>query len=168
MAPPDSTRFARLYQTNFFKLVVENRIQKGISYFGGGNALFLRKCFKEIGGVNTKLHWGEDFDWAMKLKNRGYKVVFIHDPLYHNTMRTLKQFYRKQFDGAEIFIQSGFGLMGLSKKEVFYENFILGFKGMAYGLIIERDAAWIYYPVMLFIRTFAYSIILCKSIVHRN
>jgi hypothetical protein len=83
-------------------------------------------------------------------------------------MRTLKQFYKKQFVGAKTFTQSGFGLMGLSKKEVFYENFFLGIKGMFHGLFIERETAWLYYPVFLFIRILAYSTIFVKSVIHRK
>ena len=168
VAPPNAPKIQYLYQTKLHWILMNDRIQHNRSVFGGGNALFLKKCFEEIGGVNTKLHWGEDFDWAIKLKNLNYKVVFIADPLYHDTMRTLKQFYKKQFAGAKTFTQSGFGLMGLSKKEIFYENFILGIKSMFYGLIVERDFAWLYYPVLLFIRIFAYSIIYCKNLIRHN
>ena len=168
IAPPNSPKVEYLYQTKLYWLLMNDRIQNNRSVFGGGNTLFLKKCLIEIGGINRSIHWGADFDWAMKLKDRGYKVVFIDDPLYHDTMRTLKQFYKKQFVGAKTFTQSGFGLMGLSKREVIYENFILGIKGMIYGLIIERDTAWFYYPVFLFIRILAYSIIFIKSVFHRN
>lgn len=168
VAPPNSPRVEHLYQTKLHWLLMKDRIQNNRSVFGGGNTLFLKKCLLEIGGINRSIHWGADFDWAMKLKDRGYKVVFIDDPLYHDTMRTLKQFYKKQFVGAKTFTQSGFGLMGLSKRDVFYENFILGIKGMVYGLTIERDISWIYYPVFLIIRIFAYSVIFCKSAMNRN
>jgi glycosyltransferase involved in cell wall biosynthesis len=168
VAPPDSTKFAKLYQTNFFKLVIESRINKGISYFGGGNALFLKKYIDEIGGVNKQLHWGEDFDWAKKLKEYGYNVVFLQDPLYHDTMRTVKEFYKKQFVGAETFTQTGFGMMGLTMKDIFYENFYLGFKGMFRGLIIERDMSWLYYPVFLVIRILAYSSLFIKKTLSRQ
>jgi len=156
IAPPNSTKFQYLYQTELHRVLIEDRIRCNRGVFGGGNALFLRSCFEEIGGINENLHWGEDFDWAVKLKARGYVVVFVPDPLYHNTMRSINLFYHKQFAGAKTFAQTGFGLMGLSQKEVIYENYILGTQGMIRGLIRDRETAWLYYPVILFIRTIAY------------
>ena len=137
--------------------MIYDRIKNNRGLFGGGTSLIVKKYLIEIGGINISLHWGEDFDWAKKFKDKGYCVVFISDPIYHNTMRTLKQFYKKQFVGAKTFTKTGFGMMGLSKKEVFYENFILGTKGMFQGLIVERDMSWLYYPVFVFIRVLAYS-----------
>jgi len=168
VAPPNSSKIAKLYQTNLHKVLIYDRIKNNRGLFGGGTSLIFKKHMTEIGGVNVLLHWGEDFDWAKKLKDRGYSVIFISDPIYHNTMRTLKQFYDKQFMGANAFTKSGFGIMGLSKKEVFYENFILGIKGMFHGLFIDRDTSWLYYPVFLFIRIVAYSSICINNIIHRN
>jgi len=157
-APPHASSFARLYQTHLYKIFIESRIKRSISYFGGGNTLFLKKVLIEIGGIDRSIHWGADFDWAKKMKDKGYMVVLIDDPLYHDTMRTLRQFYRKQFLGANTFTTTGFGLMGLTIKDVFYEHFILGFKGMIQGLLIHRDISWIYYPFLLFARLYAYLI----------
>ena len=168
VAPPNSSKIAKLYQTNLHKVLIYDRIKNNRGLFGGGTSLILKKYMTEIGGINILLHWGEDFDWAKKLKERGYSVIFISDPIYHNTMRTLKQFYDKQFMGANAFTKSGFGMMGLSKKEVFYENFILGIKGMFHGLVIDRDTSWLYYPVFLFIRIVAYSSIFINNIIRRN
>jgi glycosyltransferase involved in cell wall biosynthesis len=163
IAPPNSPKVEYLYQTKLHWILIHDRIQNNRSVFGGGNSLFLKKCLIEIGGIDRSIHWGADFDWAIKLKNRGYKVIFIEDPLYHDTMRTLKQFYKKQFAGAETFTKSGFKMMGLTKKEVFYENFILGIKSTFRGLFIEQDTAWLYYPVFLFIRILAYSFIFLRT-----
>jgi glycosyltransferase involved in cell wall biosynthesis len=157
VAPPNSSKIQKLFQTNLYKILIYDRMKKNRGLFGWGNCLILKRNLIEIGGINILLHWGEDFDWAKKLKDRGYSVIFISDPFYHNTMRTLKQFYNKQFVGANTFTKYGFGMMGLSNKEVFYENFILGIKGMVLGLIIDRDISWIYYPVFLSIRILAYS-----------
>ena len=155
IAPPDGGLVVRLY-FNHWKLIIEDRINKRRGLYGGGNALFLRRAIEEIGGVSRSLHWGEDFDWAQKLKDRGYKVVYIHDPLYHDTMRSLKIFIKKQFTGAKTFTQTGFQLMGLSPYEVLYEQIILGLKGMFHGLIIERDVSWCLYPVFVLTRGVAY------------
>lgn len=155
IAPPDGGPVVRLY-FNHWKLVIEDRIKKRRGLYGGGNALFLRRAIEEIGGVSRSLHWGEDFDWAQKLKDKGYKVVYIHDPLYHDTMPCLKVFAKKQFTGAKTFTKTGFQLMNLSPYEVFYEQVVLGVKGMFHGLIVERDLSWYLYPVFVSIRGIAY------------
>jgi glycosyltransferase involved in cell wall biosynthesis len=168
VAPPNASKIAKLYQTNLHKILIYNRMKNNKGLFGGGTSLIVRKYLIEIGGINTSLHWGEDFDWAKKLKDNGYSVVFISDPIYHDTMRTLQQFYTKQFAGAKTFTQTGFGIMGLSIKDIFYEIFFLGCKGMVHGLIIERDTSWLYYPVFVFIRILAYSSLFIKNTLSRQ
>jgi len=155
-ASPNASKFSRLYQTNLYPLIIFNRIKNNRGYFGGGNTLFLRKYIDEIGGINQELHWGEDFDWAKKLKKKGYQVVLIKDPLYHDTMKSLKEFTKKQLTGADTFIDTGFGLMGLTLSQILYENYILGTRGMIYGIIKEKDPSWMLYPFIPLIRTFAY------------
>lgn len=155
IAPPGASLTARLY-FNQWKLLMENRINKKKGLYGGGNSLFLRKYIEEIGGVNQNLHWGEDFDWAQKLKDRGYKVVFIQDPLYHDTMQSLNEFIKKQFTGAKTFTVTGFGLMALSFWDVVNEQIFLGIKGMIKGLLIERDISWLLFPIFLLVRIIAY------------
>ncbi|KAF5430842.1 Glycosyltransferase involved in cell wall bisynthesis [Candidatus Methanophagaceae archaeon] len=155
VAPTDSPMTTRLY-FNHWKVVIEDRIKKKRSLYGGGNALFLRNCIEEIGGIDKSLHWGEDFDWAQKLKDLGYQVVFIRDPLYHDTMRSLRQFARKQFAGAKTFTRTGFQLMNLSAKDVFYEQVVLGTKGMIKGLVTDKDVSWLLFPLFMFIRVVAY------------
>jgi len=155
VAPPDRSLTTRLY-FNHWKVIIEDRIKKKRGVFGGGNALFLRDCIEEIGGVSRTIHWGEDFDWAKKLKDRGYQVVFIRDFLYHDTTRSLVKFTKKQFVGARTFTRTGFQLMNLSSKDVFYEQVILGTKGMIEGLVRYRDPSWLLFPLFVFIRGAAY------------
>jgi len=162
IAPPHSSLTTQLY-FNLWKVTINDRIKSGRSYYGCGNSLFLKKCFVDIGGINPDIHWGEDFDWALKLMKRGYKVVFINRPLYHDTMRTIMEFYKKQFVGASTFTQTGFGLMGLTTREILYENFILGSKAMIHGIVVERDFSWLLYPFFLLIRILAYSYIFFKK-----
>jgi glycosyltransferase involved in cell wall biosynthesis len=162
-APQGASSFARLYQTYLHKIFIENRIKKSIGYFGGGNTLFQKKVLLEIGGIDRSIHWGADFDWAKKMKDKGYTVVFIYDPLYHDTMRTFRLFYRKQFFGANTFVKRGFQFMGLTTKEILYEHFILGTKAMIKGIIIDRDPAWIYFPFVVLVRVMAYGYILISS-----
>jgi glycosyltransferase involved in cell wall biosynthesis len=155
IAPPGGSLTVRLY-FNHWKLIIEDRINKKRGLYGGGNSLFSRKYIEQIGGIRRDIHWGEDFDWAQKLKDIVCKVVYIQDPLYHDTMQSLNEFTRKQFTGAKTFTVTGFGLMALSFSDVIYEQVVLGIKGMIKGLIVKRDISWLLFPLFLVIRVFAY------------
>jgi glycosyltransferase involved in cell wall biosynthesis len=155
-AKPGASSITRLY-FNFWEVVYLDAIKKKRGLFGGGNALFLKKYFNEIGGIDKNIHWGEDCDWAQKFKREGYQVIAITDPLYHDTMNTLHEFAKKQCVGAATFTKTGFEFMGLSFSEVIYENFYLGVRGMIEGILIEKDFSWFYYPFFLLIRITAYS-----------
>lgn len=166
-AKPGASSITRLY-FNYWKVVYLDAIRKKRGLFGGGNALFLKKYFNEIGGIDKDIHWGEDCDWAQKFKREGYQVVAITDPLYHDTMTTLHEFAKKQCVGAATFTKTGFEFMGLSFSDVIYENFFLGVKGMIEGILIEKDFSWLYYPVFLLIRITAYSCIYLTNIISRG
>ena len=155
LPPPRAPLSTRLY-FNLWKLTMEDQIQRHRGLFGGGNALFMRKCVEEIGGVNTSIHWGEDYDWAKKLKSKGYQVIYSKDPIYHNTMDSMRQFIRKQFVGARTFATTGFKLMDLSLGDIIYQQVILGTKGMAHGLVKDKDLSWSLFPVFILVRILAY------------
>jgi glycosyltransferase involved in cell wall biosynthesis len=166
VAPPNGSLTARLY-FNMWKTFMEDRIKRGKSFFGGGNSLILRNCIENIGGVDKNIHWGADYDWAKKLKNCGYRVVLIRDPLYHDTMKTIKEFAKKQFLGAATFTKEGFQLMGLSFGHVLYEHIILGTKGMMNGLFKHKDISWLLYPLFVCIRLFAYGAVYLTNLANK-
>ncbi|MCE7699906.1 MAG: glycosyltransferase [Methanobacterium paludis] len=151
IAPPNSPWTTRLY-FNLWKMSMNDRAKKGKSVFGGGNALFLRNCLDEIGGINRNIHWGEDFEWAQNLRSHGYQVIATKDPLYHDTMHSMKEFGRKQFVASETFVKENINLMGLSKKDLIYENVMLGTKNMLYGIFLKKDFSWLLFPIFMFLR----------------
>lgn len=163
IAPPNGTLTTRLY-FNHWDEIMESRIANNRGFFGGGNSLFRREPLEEIGGVNPDIHWGEDFDWAKRLAERGYKVVYNRDSVYHDTMQSLSRFTRKQFTGAETFSKSGFGLMGLTMKDVLFEQYILGIFGMIKGLALDRDVSWLMYPAYISLRSVAYGYTFLQSL----
>jgi glycosyltransferase involved in cell wall biosynthesis len=154
-ASPTASLTSRFY-INIQNLGFQDRIRKRRGTFGGGNALFWKQCLEEIGGIDRSLHWGEDFDWARRLKEHAYQVVRINDVLYHDTMSSLREFAKKQFIGAETFLRNDFATVGLSKRDLIYEHLMFGTKGIAQGLLIERDYSWTLYPLFLLIRMIAY------------
>jgi glycosyltransferase involved in cell wall biosynthesis len=163
LAPPNGSMTSRLY-FNFWRVTIEDRINKKRGIYGGGNALFLKSAVEAVGGVDRSIHWGEDFDLALKLRNKGYQVVFVEDPLWHNTMQTLKEFGKKQITGARTFTKTGASFLGLTSKDIIYEHFILGTKGMIRGLIFDKDVSWILFPLFISIRVGAYAYIFMKNI----
>lgn len=163
VAPPDAPPLTRLYFEHW-ELMMERRMRTGRGYLGGGNSLFRRDHLEAVGGVSRDLHWGEDFDWAKRLAEAGYSVVYHRDPVYHDTMRSLGEFMRKQFVGAETFTDTGFGLMGLTLGDVLYEQYALGLYGMVRGLLLDREPAWLLYPPYIGTRTLAYG----KALVERR
>jgi len=162
VAPANASLTARLY-ANIWRVTFQDRIFKHRGYFGGGNALFWRQSMEEIGGIDRSLHWGLDFDWAKKLKERDYQVVLTNDALYHNTMSSLREFAKKQFVTAEAFTKNHFDTTGLSTTDLLYEQFVLGAKGMASGLVRERDSSWALYPLFVLIRVIVFGSAYLKS-----
>lgn len=163
-APPGGSPVTKLYNDHT-SLVIQNRIEHGRGLYGGGNSLFRRDCLDAIGGINPELHWGEDLDWAQKLRDRGYQVVYVRDPVYHDTMRTLGQFGRKQLTSADAFAGTSISFMDLSKRELFREQVVLGAKGMYDGLIHDGDYFWSLFPLMVALRIAAYAYTFGKNAV---
>jgi glycosyltransferase involved in cell wall biosynthesis len=164
VAPPGGSLTSRLY-FNFWRVTMEDRINKKRGIYGGGNSLFLRSALEAVGGIDRSIHWGEDLDLAQKLKSRGYQVVYIEDPLLHDSMRSFLQFAKKQFVGAKTFTKTGFKMMGLSLSDVLFEHFILGTRYMIKGLLFDRDISWILYPLFVSTRIIAYSYIFINSLI---
>jgi len=156
--PPYSSLFARCYR-NFSNEVKMGRMKSGRGHIGGTNALFSKECIEEVGGFNRKLPWGEDFDIAKRLRKNGYKVVFHEDPLFHETMMTIREFLEKQILGARTFLGTGFELMNLDVNDLFYEHLVIGFSGMFRGLFKQRDESWLLFPLLLITRLSTYAMI---------
>lgn len=155
--PPNSPPFSRIYW-GLWEEIINDRIEHSRGVFGGGTSLFRRSALMDVGGIDEAVHWGEDFDLAMKLKDAGYSVVYISDPIYHETDMgdSVVQFTRKQFLGAEAFADNSFSAMGLSLREVAYEQFVLGGKAMLKGIFYDRDPAWLFFPIFIGIRATVY------------
>lgn len=133
------------------------RRQRPTAVFGGGNSLFMRQAIAEIGGFNPRIGFGEDFDLAARLKAAGYCVILHSDPLIHDTMYSLREIYRKQQWGAAAIRQHGAELLAQSYNDAAYEQFLIGFKAMLAGLVIERKPWWLTYPLLVTAKTVPYA-----------
>lgn len=163
VAPPEGSLTSKLY-FNFWRVIIEDRIEKKRGIYGGGNALFLKTAVNAVGGIDRSIHWGEDFDLAQKLRNKGYQVVYIEDPLWHDTMQSMRIFGKKQISGARTFTKTGVGFLGLSIKDVMYEHFVLGIKGMVRGVVVDKDVSWTLFPLFISVRIGVYGYIFIKNI----
>lgn len=152
-APLNGPLFQRLY-FNLAYLILEDRIDKNRGIMGGGGALINKKAIDETGGYDRNVHWGEDFDLASKLKNKGYKIIYLKDAVYHDTDMglSISKFIKKQIRGASSLSTNSKTKMNLSKRDMVYENFFLGTKGMIFGLLKERDISWLLFPLLVFLR----------------
>jgi glycosyltransferase involved in cell wall biosynthesis len=158
LSPPQKAPLVSKCYTRLSNAIILDRIRRKRGVIGGTNALFIRKYVEQVGGFNRKLIWGEDFFLAKKLLAAGFKVIIHHDPLYHNTMHTLREFTRKQVKASGIFLNEGFELMGLDISDLMYEHLVIGSKGMLRGLFLDRDVSWSLYPLLLAIRMTAYGV----------
>lgn len=163
VAPPEGSLTSKLY-FNFWRVTIEDRIDKKRGIYGGGNALFLKSAVNAVGGIDRSIHWGEDFDLAQKLRRKRYQVVYIEDPLWHDTMQTMRIFGKKQISGARTFTKAGTGFLGLSIRDVMYEHFVLGTKGMVKGILLGEDISWLLFPLFISVRIGAYAYIFIRSI----
>jgi glycosyltransferase involved in cell wall biosynthesis len=163
LAPPEGPSFQKLY-FNLGSLIMEDRIKRNRGIVGG-SGLLLKKAIDNVGGYDKKVHWGEDFDLALKLKNKGYKIIYLKDAVYHDTDMglSISKFVNKQIKGASSLSTNSETKMNLSKKDMIYENIFLGAKGMINGLLEERDISWLLYPLLVILRIqiFLY-VTLCK------
>jgi hypothetical protein len=102
----------------------------------------------------------------MKLKQNGYQVIYVNNPIYHDTDIGLsfRNFVKKQILGAQTFTKDNFESAGLSFKDVLYENFLLGTKGMITGLVREKDVSWLLFPFLLLLRCLTYGIFFLRKI----
>lgn len=157
VAPPDTGPMSRVYW-DLWEAIIEDRIDKQRGVFGGGASLLRTEPVDEVDGIDEDIHWGEDFNLATKLKEAGYSVVYIHDPVYHDTDmgKSLYHFTRKQFFGADAFVDQGFEPMGMSLQDILYEQFVLGTKRMTRGLVLKREYHWMYFPIFQVIRSAVY------------
>lgn len=166
ISPPNRPLFMEMY-LNFCNLLLEERIKNKRGIVGGGCALFLKKAIDEVGGIDRDIHWGEDFHLAKKLKDDGYKLIYIKDPIYHDTDMglSIRKFIKKQILGANAFTKDNFQSTELSIGEIFHEQVIIGMKGMIRGIVKDRDISWLLFPLLLFLRLIIYAYVYTKKLL---
>lgn len=166
VAPPNRPLFMKMY-LNFSNLLLEDRIKRKRGIVGGGCALFLKKAIDDVGGIDRDVHWGEDFNLAKKLKDKGYKLVYVKDSIYHDTDMglSMKKFIKKQILGANTFTKDNFQSTNLSMAEIFHEQVIIGMKGMVKGIIKDKDFSWFLFPLLLTLRSVVYAYVYSKNLI---
>jgi glycosyltransferase involved in cell wall biosynthesis len=142
--PPGAARLTRFYLDHWL-IITESRIHRRVGYFGGGNCLFLKRALDQVGNFNPEMHWGADFDIARRLCNEGFSVVFYSDPIWHDTMRSFREFVRKQKAMANTLSGNGFQMMGLSPWDSLYEQLVLGSLVFLHNLR-QLDSASLIFP----------------------
>jgi len=152
----------------------EYRLRTTTHPIPGGNILVLRKAYVEAGGINTNLHFGEDYDLTLKILRLGYTYIIYPDPIIHDTMYSLKQYTRKQFWGARALREAPHSIVSATVSWGNYnENPIVsGIKhlwsfiaSIPLGIKKYRDASiLVVSPIMMTIRGIIYGIYARKII----
>ena len=155
IAPPGSSNIAQLY-SDHSQAIFQHRISDGSAVVGGGNSLFLRSAVQDVGGFNENVHWGEDFELGIKLKDAGYQVVQVDSVLYHDTMRTWQEFLSTQITGSRSFSDSGFENFGISTVDILYEQYVVGIRQMFVN-VIQGNSCWIFFPPYIIIKSLIYA-----------
>ncbi len=152
--PPSAALLTKTYFRHWTE-IVENRLRSQKGLLGGGNSLYRAELIASVAPLAKDVHWGDDFVRSRELRRRGYKVAVYRDPILHNTMVSIAGFYRKQRAGAHTFVQRGFETMGLTARDVLFEQYVLGASSMVKGLLSGDVSALLFPPYML-ARTLAY------------
>ncbi|MCM8787668.1 MAG: glycosyltransferase [Candidatus Omnitrophica bacterium] len=79
-------------------LMIEGKNKGIVNWIPSGTLIVKKSVFFEIDGFNEMLQTGEDFDFCLKLKNRGYKI--FNDPsvasIHLGQTDNLKDFFKKE------------------------------------------------------------------------
>jgi glycosyltransferase involved in cell wall biosynthesis len=162
-----------------------SRFQERKEVLPGGNSLFSRRAIESVGGFNTKLHFGEDFDLTYRILCRGYRVVRLDFPIIHDSMHTLKQFTRKQIWGAsflltkqsdkktDLFLKCTTWEVaehtnpstGTLVEGVFMSQILGGLRAMITGISVNREFCLMILPLLLGIRIGVYGIAFVRNSV---
>jgi len=173
-APDGASCVTRCY-FNLWNAFLRHRLRSNKPILPGGNSFVLRRAYDQAGGFNPKLHYGEDFDLMHRIIRIGYKVAIAEHPIYHNTMRSLEEFTRKQIVGALTIIKGSQNATDLDlmrtcmtwqahekhhsifnvMKEALVDHMLIGFRGMVEGL--AKDKSWLVFPALVSIRTVTYA-----------
>ena len=139
---PYASMLNKLYLRHY-SLIIDRRIKRKKGLVGGGNSLFRKDFVLGAAGTNPELHWGEDFDRALKLKKAGYQVVRYRDPIIHSTMSTFKELYNKQRHSARAFKPTKFRIMDLDEVDILAEQLLLPTIGATMDLVRLRNSYWL-------------------------
>ena len=153
--PPSNVSWAQKCNNAHAMFIFEDRINKCRGLFGGGNSLFRREHVMSVGGFDTSYDFGEDMILAKRLKDSGYKVVQYDDPIIHDTMKSLRDIYRRSLWGSKAFESKGLDFYQQSKFDILREQYYLGFKGMLNGLM-RGQFFWFIFPLLIMVKSLAY------------
>jgi cellulose synthase/poly-beta-1,6-N-acetylglucosamine synthase-like glycosyltransferase len=160
--PANSSIIARAF-FNYWKEVLSDRIKNGRGPIAGSNSMYLKKAVVEVGGFDVRSHYSEDIDLGARVQDRGYTIAILDEPIFHDTMRTLKKYTKNQLWAAKDFSKQGLNRSRLSLRDIAYEHLFLGTRGFIKGIFKKREFSWVVFPLLLSIRILAYTTIFFKN-----
>jgi glycosyltransferase involved in cell wall biosynthesis len=171
MAPPNASLVTRAYFHLWEAFQQTRRTQNELP---GGNSLILRRSFDDVGGFDSRIQWGEDFDLTRRIIANGFEIAIYDDPIFHNSMRTLHEFISKQIRaasflsqvnrrdtilGRQLLVQSMTWSASRQHEplvKLAIEHGIVAIKCSVAGSLRTRDPSWLLIPLLMMIRVLAY------------
>jgi glycosyltransferase involved in cell wall biosynthesis len=172
VAPPNASIVTKSY-FHLWEAFMQER--QGENVLPGGNSLILKRVFDNVGGFNVTIRWGEDFDLTRKIIAKGYKVAVNDDPIFHDSMRTLREFTSKQIRAASSLSQvmkynEVLGRRLIEQSMTWSDSqtqnslvkyavihIMIGMKWSVRKFLETKELSWLLVPVLLGIRVMVYS-----------
>ncbi|MDH5769974.1 MAG: glycosyltransferase family 2 protein [Candidatus Bathyarchaeota archaeon] len=176
--PPHAASMTTKSYFNLWSAFFWERTKKGLTILPGGNVLILKKAMEQAGSY-SRLEFGEDFDLTLRILGLGYRVVHHEDPIFHNSMRTLREFVLKQIRGArslsmirrrpgnvdllKICLSWSFRRSKQSAINDVMSHLQTAIKSTISSYAKTRDSSWLLVPLLLLIRTIVYGSFFLRS-----
>ncbi|PHQ26353.1 hypothetical protein CLH62_01780 [Marinobacter guineae] len=96
LAVPESPYLIHKY---WFKPLLRNKESKVVNYVGTGNMIVRKDLFLECKGFDERLETGEDYDFCVRMKKNGARILYDSDleAIHIGYPHDLKSFVRREF-----------------------------------------------------------------------
>ncbi len=151
---PDCNPFDRRGLLKKFN-IPKQEISGGPPYIFGNYGCMIRKSVWDKIPFDEILSYAEDHDWALKVKEAGYKIIFEPEAnIYHSHNETLKQIYRRSYSEAKA--RSTLNFQKYSLPSILFDMFAGSVYDMLYVLYKRDNIKWFFFaPLRRFAMNFA-------------
>jgi rhamnosyltransferase len=151
---PDCNPFDRRGLLKKFNIPRQD-IDGGPPYIFGNYGCVIRKSVWEAIPFDETLSYAEDHDWALKVTQKGYRIVYEPDAkMYHSHNETLKQIYRRFY--SEACARKVLRFQRFTLASILYDVFAGSVYDMLYVLYKRDNVRWLFFaPLRRFVMNYA-------------